>query len=54
VLSEDWSAFVATHPSALGRPFAVGQTVNAQGWFRDPPSPKHTSLSDGLDFVVCP
>jgi hypothetical protein len=54
VLALDWNAYVATHPSALGSPFAIGQHVFAQGWFRDPPSPKSTMLSDALEFVVAP
>jgi hypothetical protein len=53
-LSVDWNAFLATHPGALGQPFVGGETVHAQAWFRDPPAPKTTSLSDGLEFVVCP
>ena len=53
-LSLDWNLFVASNPLALGNPFAGGETVWAQGWFRDPPSPKTTSLSDGLEFVVAP
>lgn len=54
VLSLDWNAWIAAHPSALGQPFVGGETVQAQGWFRDLPSVKSTSLSDGLEFVVCP
>jgi hypothetical protein len=54
VLSLDWNAFRAANPSALGAPFSAGQRVYAQGWFRDPPSPKTTSLSNGLTFVTCP
>ena len=54
VLSIDWNAYVASTPTALGVPFAGGETVWAQGWFRDPPSPKTTSLSNGLQFVVQP
>ena len=50
----DWNAYVAAHPSALGAPFSVGSIVDAQAWFRDPPSPKSTSLSDALEFRVCP
>jgi hypothetical protein len=50
----DWNAYVSANPSALGAPFASGQPVYVQGWFRDPPSPKTTSLSNGLSFVVCP
>jgi hypothetical protein len=54
LLSEDWLAFVASHPGALGVPFSSGQTVNAQGWYRDPPAVKTTNLSDGLEFVLVP
>jgi hypothetical protein len=54
VLSIDWNAYIASHPSALGQPFAGGETVWAQAWFRDPPAPKTTNLSDGLVFVVGP
>jgi hypothetical protein len=53
-LSIDWNAFMAANPSALGNPLAAGQQVFAQGWFRDPPAVKTTSLSNGLSWVVCP
>ena len=53
-LSEDWLAFVAAHPTALGAPYSAGTTVNAQGWFRDPPAVKTTNLSNGLEFVLQP
>jgi hypothetical protein len=53
-LSVDWNAYRASHPNALGAPFAAGAIVNAQGWFRDPPSPKTTSLSNALEFVLQP
>lgn len=52
-LSIDWNAYMATHPGALGAPLVSGQPVFAQGWFRDPPSPKTTNLTDALSFVVC-
>jgi hypothetical protein len=51
-LSLDFLAFIAAHPSALGAPFAPGDVVNAQGWFRDPPAPKTTNLSNGLEFTM--
>lgn len=51
-LAFDWNAFRAAHPGALGSPFNPGLRVFAQGWFRDPPSPKSTMLSDALEFVV--
>ncbi|MBL8802203.1 MAG: VCBS repeat-containing protein [Planctomycetes bacterium] len=54
VLSEDWRAFLATHPSASGNPLQAGVQVNAQGWFRDPPAVKSTNLSNALEFVVLP
>jgi hypothetical protein len=53
-LSLDWNAYIAANPSALGSPFAAGQHVFAQGWFRDPPSPKTTMLTNALMFQVGP
>jgi len=53
-LALDWNAYVAAHPTALGAPFGAGQHVFAQAWFRDPPSPKSTMLSDALEFLVAP
>ena len=53
-LSLDWNSYRAGHPTALGNPFTAGQAVYAQAWFRDPPSPKTTSLSNALSFVTCP
>jgi hypothetical protein len=50
----DWNVYVATHAAALGAPFAGGETVCAQGWFRDPPAPKTTNFSNGLQFSVLP
>jgi len=54
LLTTDWNAWRATHPATLGAPFAAGQVVQAQGWFRDPPAPKATSLSNAIEFYVCP
>jgi hypothetical protein len=53
-LSLDWNAYRAANPSALGNPFSAGQNVYAQAWFRDPPAPKTTSLSNALQFTLCP
>jgi Tol biopolymer transport system component len=53
-LTLDWNAYVAAHPSANGVPFSAGDIVDVQAWFRDPPSPQSTSLSDALEFVVVP
>jgi hypothetical protein len=54
LLTEDFNTYLITHPSSLGQPFAGGETVWAQAWYRDPPSPKTTNLSDGLEFVMQP
>jgi hypothetical protein len=50
----DWLAYLASHPTALGQPFSAARVVNAQTWFRDPPAPNTTSLSNGLQFTTCP
>ncbi len=52
--STDWLAYIAATPGALGTPFGAGDLVNAQAWFRDPPSPKTTMLSNALEFVLQP
>ena len=54
LMSIDWNAYIAGNPLAVGVPFAGGETVYAQAWFRDPPAPKTTSLSDALQFMVQP
>ena len=43
-----------THPTTLGNPFAVGQDVFVQGWYRDPPAVKTTNLSNALKLTVRP
>jgi hypothetical protein len=50
----DWYGYFGAHPTALGAPFAVGQIIDAQCWYRDPPSPKTTNLSDALEFALSP
>jgi hypothetical protein len=32
----------------------LGLRVQAQAWFRDPPSPRTTSLSNAIEFQVGP
>jgi len=46
--------FWSQNPSALGAPFSPGATVNAQTWYRDPPAPKASNLSNALQFVTVP
>ena len=50
----DWNAFIAANPSALGTPFASGDVIYVQAWFRDPPSSKTTALSNAMSAVFCP
>lgn len=52
VLSEDWNTFVWSNQGALGQPFVIGEQVWVQGWFRDPPAPKTTNLTNGLSFTL--
>lgn len=53
-MSLDLLAYLAANPMALGNPFSAGQQCWVQGWFRDPPQPKTTSLTDGLEVTFQP
>ena len=53
-LALDWNAYHASHPGALGQPLQVGEVFWAQTWFRDPPAPVTTSLSNAIVFTLCP
>ncbi|MCY3001570.1 MAG: hypothetical protein NTV21_07185 [Planctomycetota bacterium] len=53
-LTLNWNAFQAANPGSLGAPFTVGEKVYVQGWFRDPPACKATSLSDALEMTYVP
>jgi hypothetical protein len=52
--SQDWNLFRASTAVAIGQPFAAGDVVWAQAWFRDPPAAKTTNLSNGLQFTLQP
>jgi hypothetical protein len=52
--STDWNAWRSANPGALGSPFAAGEVIYAQCWFRDPPAINATNLSDGIAFTLCP
>lgn len=52
VRSEDWNAWMAAQPSALGQPRFVGEVVSAQCWYRDPPAPRGTNLTNALEFML--
>jgi hypothetical protein len=53
-LTLDWLAYMAANPGALGSPLSAGQAYDAQVWFRDPPAPKTTNLTNAIEWVVCP
>jgi hypothetical protein len=50
----DWNAFLASQPTALGAPFAAGDRVYLQCWFRDSGAPGNTNLSNALDVAIWP
>ncbi len=50
----DWNAFRLANPSGLGAPWSPGQKVWMQGWFRDPPAPRTTNLSNALEMTHTP
>lgn len=50
----DWNQFQSTFPGALGAPFSVGDRVFAQAWFRDPPAPRTTNLSNAVELTLAP
>lgn len=54
VLTVGFNEWVYQHSNALGVPFSFGQNVFIQGWFRDPPMPGHTMLTDALKITIGP
>lgn len=50
----DWNAYQAAHPTALGNPWSAGSKVYVQAFFRDPPAPKSTHLSNALEMTYAP
>jgi formylglycine-generating enzyme required for sulfatase activity len=52
-LRVNFNAWRAANPGALGSPFAPGEVIHAQGWFRDSGAAKGTNLSDALTFTLC-
>ncbi len=54
VLTLNWNSFHGSFPGALGTPFTAGDKVFVQAWYRDPPAPRTTNLSDGVELTVTP
>ncbi len=53
-LSFDLRAFLAANPLAQGNPLSAGTQFSVQCWFRDPPAPRATNLSDAITITACP
>jgi Tol biopolymer transport system component len=53
-LGVDWNAFQIANPAALGNPWSAGNKVFVQAWFRDPPAPKTTHLSNAVELTYQP
>jgi hypothetical protein len=53
-LSEDWLAYVTANPGALGTPPYAGECVWMQSWYRDPPAPETSNLTDAIAFSLIP
>lgn len=53
-MTTDFLAFVAANPGSLGSPFASGAVCNAQTWFRDPPAPGTTHMSNAIEWTMLP
>jgi hypothetical protein len=53
-VQNDIPQFWLQNPSALGAPFRPGAIVNAQTWYRDPPAPKASNLSNALEIITVP
>jgi hypothetical protein len=50
----DLSAWLAANPLALGSPFAAGDTLWAQVWYRDAPAQNGSNFTDAVRFMTCP
>ncbi|MCC7014600.1 MAG: hypothetical protein IT454_18710 [Planctomycetes bacterium] len=50
----DVLAYLAAHPNALGQPLSAGDLAWFQVWYRDPPAPSTTNLSNALQLSFCP
>jgi len=53
-LMQDVQVYFAANPAALGAPLVAGGLYSFQAWYRDPPAPATTSLSDALQVTCAP
>jgi len=54
VLAMDFLQWATANPTALGMPLAGGDIFNVQAWYRDPPAPKTTNLTNAVQFTLAP
>ena len=54
VMTQNFVAWETANPTAIGQPFAAGQKMFVQAWFRDPPAPKTTNLSNAIELTFLP
>jgi hypothetical protein len=50
-LVQDFNAYLIANPGSVGQPFAAGNDVFVQGWYRDPTAAKTTNLSNALKLT---
>ena len=50
----DWNQFQQANPGVLGQPWSAGNKAYVQGWFRDPPAPRTTNLSNAVELTHLP
>ncbi|MCY3002295.1 MAG: MopE-related protein [Planctomycetota bacterium] len=50
----DLAAWLSSNPAALGAPFAGGEVLHLQGWYRDPTAPLGSSLTSAWKVAVSP
>jgi len=54
LLTVDLNNFFVVFPSAIGLPFSAGDKLFVQAWFRDPPAPRTTNLSNAIEMTMQP
>lgn len=54
VLTLDWDAWQLAVPNRPGSPWGSGDKVYVQAWFRDPPAPRSSNLSDAIELTYLP
>jgi len=54
VLAMDFLQWATANPTALGMPLFGGEVFNVQAWYRDPPAPKTTNLTNAVQFTLAP